>query len=123
MYNLNVINIANIQKNFEKAKKSHHNLQYDFYEKRPNNAPMELPNGLLPLSFLLVKSKALFRLKGFGLAFSYYSPFFTLSGQGSTISQPSAWQADALPIELYPQKNGADDRAQTGNLLIGSQTI
>ena len=69
----------------------------------PNNAPMELPNGLSPPS-LHKAVEAFTRLKGFGLAFSYYSPFFTLSGQGSTISQPSAWQADALPIELYPQK-------------------
>jgi hypothetical protein len=67
------------KKKLKKQKNHTTFLQYDFYEKRPNNAPMELPNGLLPLSFLLVKSKALFRLKGFGLAFSYYSPFFTLS--------------------------------------------
>ena len=27
-----------------------------------------------------------------------------LSGKWSTIPQPSAWEADALPIELLPQK-------------------
>ena len=31
----------------------------------PNNAPMELPNGLSPSSFLLVKSKAWDKVQGF----------------------------------------------------------
>ena len=49
---------------------------YLLLNRPPNNAPMELPNGLSPSSFLLVKSKAWDKVQGFWFESSYYKPFF-----------------------------------------------
>ena len=52
-----------------------------------------------------------------------FSILLFLSGKRDSNSRPSAWEADALPTELFPQCERKDTRKKRRNQISGEKKL